>query len=626
MALITAQATLYNAFKCRLVDKNISANLTATVTMGHSDPNNVGQFLDQVLPSVTRRVRNQVFRSNSDLTAEGLFGVQNLSAAIVAESSLNLVIPTYVEINWDLLEIPEGKNVTIKLEQGFVIEDLNKFPFALGLPLTADDNLITFRTPKRLNPMQLSSTANSSLVPLRIKPLSAPTFNSISSLSALPIFNPGRLAALFGGNFITTTAPVKTVQLGLHVYADSTLESNSGKLLDPSPTAYFSNFNISLPETFKLRLFESVNNEIISTMPSVDSMRFRGISDNFTSETESAVSAMRFRDPSAAISAVVSMNINPVVIGTLKQTAVYEPSKYNFEGGQSWRKVHVDPLGNLWAISDFRRIWKKPVNSGQFDLIYDTETQGLRTNELVVGSDGAIYFSNTIITSGVQTGGIWRAAPNTTNFVNIAPVSDDTRFASLYILNDGTLYALSPADTTTPIGSLHRRLHRRLSNGSWESLLVTTAASNGQLTFVGSVGYIAGVGQMVRFTHNTSIALSAYTITDNFVGDDFQWGDITTLSNGDLLGYTFPGAPSPMFVWAHAQTSSGFVSSNLWSSYLRSESTILISIAANRITGEIFAINNIGGTNQNDIHCISVIEVDPKINISSTSNLFCFIP
>jgi surface protein len=150
MALITAQATLYNAFKCRLVDKNISANLTATVTMGHSDPNNVGQFLDQVLPSVTRRVRNQVFRSNSDLTAQGLFGVQNLSAAIVAESSLNLVIPTYVEINWDLLEIPEGKNVTIKLEQGFVIEDRNKFPFALGLPLTADDNLITFRTPKKL--------------------------------------------------------------------------------------------------------------------------------------------------------------------------------------------------------------------------------------------------------------------------------------------------------------------------------------------------------------------------------------------------------------------------------------------------------------------------------------------
>ena len=264
MALITAQAKLHNAFKCRVVDKNISAVLATAATIGHRDPDNIGQFLSDVKPSLIKRIRQQVFRTNCTMSVEGDFISLSGSAALAVSSRLTFTMPTHVEIRWDQLEIPEGRNVTIQLEQGFVVEDLNQFPFALGLPLTANNNLISFRTPKRLPPMPLSSTANSTATVLRIQSSNV-SLVANSNISTLPIYNPGRLAALFGGNFITTTNPVITTALGLHVTANSTLDIGNFRLLLGSSTFETSTFTMPDIPDGRVRLSQ-INLQTASSM------------------------------------------------------------------------------------------------------------------------------------------------------------------------------------------------------------------------------------------------------------------------------------------------------------------------------------------------------------------------
>jgi hypothetical protein len=140
MAIITAQAKFYNAFKCRVVDKNITANLSAS-------------FGASAIPVTVLRSDNNALRVNAGLSMTGSYAIKGGlikgDQSMTVTSGLRLQFPTFVEIDWYKLEIPEGKNVTIQMEEGFVIEDRNKFPFALGSPLAFNGNLLSFRTPKR---------------------------------------------------------------------------------------------------------------------------------------------------------------------------------------------------------------------------------------------------------------------------------------------------------------------------------------------------------------------------------------------------------------------------------------------------------------------------------------------
>jgi alpha-tubulin suppressor-like RCC1 family protein len=140
MAIITAQAKFYNAFKCRVVDKNITANLSAS-------------FGASAIPVTVLRSDNNALRVNAGLSMTGSYAIKGGlikgDQSMTVNSRLRLQFPTFVEIDWYKLEIPEGKNVTIQMEEGFVIEDRNKFPFALGSPLAFNGNLLSFRTPKR---------------------------------------------------------------------------------------------------------------------------------------------------------------------------------------------------------------------------------------------------------------------------------------------------------------------------------------------------------------------------------------------------------------------------------------------------------------------------------------------
>lgn len=138
MATITATANLYQAFRALAVDENATANLTMSATIS---------------ATLTRRVGGVInAKTNASISAAGSFaiygGVAKGATGWSSTSTLRLKHPTYIRIDWDALDMPEGTNVQLVMEEGFVIEDRNKHPLQLGKPLPKL-NLMTFRTPIR---------------------------------------------------------------------------------------------------------------------------------------------------------------------------------------------------------------------------------------------------------------------------------------------------------------------------------------------------------------------------------------------------------------------------------------------------------------------------------------------
>lgn len=186
MALVTAEARFYNGSILNLADKQTGAGLSTQVTLSCE-------------PFRVIRLANQNIRSNASSSSEVGFAKLGGVANPRAVSTLRCRFPTYVRIDWDKIYVPEGKNVTIKLEEGFVFEGF--FPGSTREPLPANNNLLTFRTPKRIT-QNLPAVFNIESIPLRIKQLSG-DLESQAGLIVFPIYNPGKLAALFGGVFTT---------------------------------------------------------------------------------------------------------------------------------------------------------------------------------------------------------------------------------------------------------------------------------------------------------------------------------------------------------------------------------------------------------------------------------------
>ena len=76
MAIITAQAKFYNAFNCRVVDKNITANLSASFTMAHPDPTDPSGSSPGALPVTVLRSDNNALRVNAGLSMTGSYAIK----------------------------------------------------------------------------------------------------------------------------------------------------------------------------------------------------------------------------------------------------------------------------------------------------------------------------------------------------------------------------------------------------------------------------------------------------------------------------------------------------------------------------------------------------------------------
>jgi surface protein len=131
--------------------------------------------------------------------------------------------PTYFRIDVDKLQLPQGTTCTVSFEEDWIRDGVYLESTKASSP--AVGNFFTFRTPWQGASFINSAFTLPNRTGLRIKQL-AGSVSSSASLVAYPIFNPGKLAALFGGVFFTLPTAVKTargVSLMVSSFASNTL-------------------------------------------------------------------------------------------------------------------------------------------------------------------------------------------------------------------------------------------------------------------------------------------------------------------------------------------------------------------------------------------------------------------
>lgn len=356
MAIQNAQAKLYNAFIASVVDKNASAALVSTFKAGHQDPDNAEIILDDIKPLRILRNKFELLNSSTAVTAQGSFLIKGGEANLQTQGTLTLRFPTFVRIDIDKLNLPEGRNVTLQLEEGWLLEDQFKFPFAFGGPLPANANVVTFRVPKKLFALPLASQFTQTFIPLRIKQLSAPQLNTVSTLLALPIFNPGQLAALFGGNFVTIADVNRIAGFVRFLFIDAELKALPGFLLQGN-SAINSQFNVNVTALEGLKT-SIINIEFVSTLTA--NINFEA-SINLTSNSFASMNVIGSRTRLNAAEMEATSSVSSQVNYTASVASTILESESNLISGINYistsNTVNIASTTSLEQTHDFVAIY-----------------------------------------------------------------------------------------------------------------------------------------------------------------------------------------------------------------------------------------------------------------------------
>ena len=236
MPTVTFEAKLRQGVRALCVDKNITANLSSSFSVGNynrpTQPNDQYTIFPNILPKKIIKITLDMVSIASISRTEQRYLTYGFGNNVITPGSprvidntnnwkvvSNLVckFPTYIEIDVEKLGLPEGTDCIVQFDEGFVLEDRGRLlnSGAYEYPLNVQDfpsppnsNFVTFRIPW-FGVARLNSNFTIPNTILRIKQLSS-SLNSQASVVAYGIFNPGKLAALFGGVFLTIPIARKT--------------------------------------------------------------------------------------------------------------------------------------------------------------------------------------------------------------------------------------------------------------------------------------------------------------------------------------------------------------------------------------------------------------------------------
>ena len=213
MAILSASAKFYTGSKLFCVDKNISAALTSSFSLGNQNQpyptlvNGVATIFANVLVKKQPIIRAGI-RTSASVTAQGGFSIYGGAAAMQSTSTLRCKFPTYVKLDWEKLGLPEATNVVLQVEEGFVQE--GDYSETNNAPIPKNLNLFSFRTPTNYKVIYNSQFALTNVI-TKLKPLVS-SLVSAASIVAKITYNPGRFAALEMSNFTVVPTAAKTVR------------------------------------------------------------------------------------------------------------------------------------------------------------------------------------------------------------------------------------------------------------------------------------------------------------------------------------------------------------------------------------------------------------------------------
>lgn len=308
MATITAQAKLQNGWRLLCVDKNITANLTSSFSLGNYNrpiqPEDEYEISPDVLGfKILRTASGPEAIASISLTDEryatygggNKIGVFNPAQPWTMTAGLQCQFPTYVRFDLEALGVPEGTDIILQLEEGFVIE--GEYPGTERKPLPKVDNIMAFRTPKKFAVYPTSSTSVAFPLISRTRP-----FN----IDVISLFSPSiqARATLVGVIDLEMFAGVSPTPN----YAPGLSGSHMFSVFGPTNVGGFPEFNIN----FRTRLFDSTFDTSVFSLPDIPDGRIR-LADS-AMVVESTVVAETIKTASA--------NLTTDGFGTMDVTAV----------------------------------------------------------------------------------------------------------------------------------------------------------------------------------------------------------------------------------------------------------------------------------------------------------------
>jgi len=298
MATITAEAKLYTGIRCWCVDKNISAALTSSFSIGNY--NRPIQPIDEFVLSSGALVfrakrtvadvecvasisltdeRYRTYGGGNNVITPGSPRVIDNARNWKMISSVVCDFPTYIEIDVEKLGIPEGTDVILNFEEGWILEDRGRrlpsgaweYPTAVqGSPSPKQDNFVSFRTPY----FGLSFINSAFTMPnnfrYRNRPGASNIFSAFTPVVSAKVTRQG--VDDMQSAFSLTTTIGRIVKVPSSLNAISTL----------TPTA------------LRIQSTESTSNSIISTVECIGN-DLRLMAASVSSTTEFASDAMKYK-------------------------------------------------------------------------------------------------------------------------------------------------------------------------------------------------------------------------------------------------------------------------------------------------------------------------------------------
>jgi surface protein len=203
---------LYRAPSWGLVFTSTTNPVSSTVTLTLKSR---GQYISVGDTFTINATNNQIIPAPLTITINSLLDIPVVqSGGFNVTSSVVCKFPTYFRIDVDKLDLPQGTTCTVSFEEdwirdGVYLESTKASSAAIG-------NFFTFRTPWK-GASFINSAFTLPNTVLRIKQL-ASSVSSTASFTALPIFNPGKFAALFAGVSQIVPNAVKNVSAGATLF------------------------------------------------------------------------------------------------------------------------------------------------------------------------------------------------------------------------------------------------------------------------------------------------------------------------------------------------------------------------------------------------------------------------
>jgi hypothetical protein len=512
MATLTATAKLTNAFRVRVVDKNISAAITSTATVA----------------AVVRRTRRIVsdLESTATLANTMRYATKGGKGEFTCTSNVVCEFPTYIEIDIEALMLqglPEGTDCVLNFQEGWQLEDrgrqLPSGAFEYGsntqnAPSPEFPSFVTFRTPKFFRSAFNAVFSIPTKTALRIRPLSS-SVSSISTLLAVAIFNPGKFAALFAGVSQAVTNATKKAVASATLSSAFTPPFGFPALLTITRIKQLfstmnSNFSLSLPEfDVVIEFGSSLASEFTKTISSANSrIRFvlnLALTNNFAFFSDTLNS--RRRNTSLAVNTVSSMT-SGLNVTTTQTLEIANPAAAEtgfgralaFEGtnivvGAPSYDVNGTNNGIAYVFSSVTGALTRTISN-------PNASQTLNFTDDEFGFAVAVYGNYAVIGAPYEDG-------SNTSFKGRAYVIDMPTGVILYTLNNPndatdyyTGYSVAISDTYIVIGQ------------NTDSVLIYSL-STGQLLRTVNVEFILGNREFIVDIYGDNIIVGTRRVTAN---------------------------------------------------------------------------------------------------------------